>query len=347
MIYMDSFELFFGFVLREFFPKDLIILILRMIRENYNVQSSHGFNHTVIKKIDGFYVCGENIYGQLGLGDNFDRKSMTKLNNPDIVEIFCGGHHTIAMTKNPKVLLVCGWNNEGQLGLGSYKNKNKFKKLDWLDNVISVSCGYNHSAVLTIYKQLFIWGSNSCGQLGKKHTDNRYKFTLSFEKFEHIVSVVCSKCYTLVLTNMGNCYAAGRNSCGQLGINGIIGMNKKKFTKINLSNIVSIKCGISFTSAITLDGDLFVWGNNKFNQIGFSNIGSIFSPTKLLSNVYDVVTDDYHMFIVMKNGDKFRCGRDSHLGTHIETYRSLTSCTSDNKLPMKSTGSLMLQKFKF
>ena len=56
-----------------------------------------GGYHTLILKNDGtLWGCGNNVYGQLGLGDTTDRNTFTQIttNADNIKEIYCGGCYT-------------------------------------------------------------------------------------------------------------------------------------------------------------------------------------------------------------------------------------------------------------
>ena len=81
-----------------------------------------GDGHTVILKNDGsVYSCGDNIYGQLGLGNTTDRNTFTKVTtniSNDVKQISCDGHHTFIL-KNGGSVYSCGGNAYGQLGLST------------------------------------------------------------------------------------------------------------------------------------------------------------------------------------------------------------------------------------
>ena len=90
--------------------------------------------HTfMIKNDDSLWACGDNTYGQLGLGHNdiYDsslRQVTTNVNVNDINDIICGEEYTV-MKKNDGSLWVCGRNNCGQLGLGDTTDRNIFTQL--------------------------------------------------------------------------------------------------------------------------------------------------------------------------------------------------------------------------
>ena len=91
-----------------------------------------GNRHNIIlTENNELYVCGYNDYGQLGLGDNKNRNTHTKLehNFGIIKNIYCGGFHNIILNENNEIF-VCGYNHYGQLGLGDCDNRNIYTKLD-------------------------------------------------------------------------------------------------------------------------------------------------------------------------------------------------------------------------
>ena len=77
-------------------------------------------NHSLILKNDNtLWGCGDNYYGELGLGDGTNRTTFTQIttNTNDIKKISCGFDH-IVILKNDDTLWGCGRNDYGQLGLG-------------------------------------------------------------------------------------------------------------------------------------------------------------------------------------------------------------------------------------
>ena len=71
-----------------------------------------GYGYTFILKNDGtLWGCGDNQYGQLGLGDTTNRNTFTQIttNADDIKSVYCGGFHTLIL-KNDGTLWSCGWN---------------------------------------------------------------------------------------------------------------------------------------------------------------------------------------------------------------------------------------------
>ena len=89
-----------------------------------------GYYHTIFLKNDGtVWATGWNEYGQLGLGDDTDRNTPTKVNIDSVKEVVAGDKHTIFL-KNDKTVWATGWNHDGQLGLGDKTNRNTPTKVD-------------------------------------------------------------------------------------------------------------------------------------------------------------------------------------------------------------------------
>jgi hypothetical protein len=76
------------------------------------------------------FSCGANFYGQLGLGNNSNRSTLTlmKYIKGTISDISCGLFHTIILMSDGRVY-VTGLNDYGQLGLGTTINTNKLTYL--------------------------------------------------------------------------------------------------------------------------------------------------------------------------------------------------------------------------
>ena len=175
----------------------------------------HGYDHTICveKSKKEIYSWGENEYGQLGLGDKYDRDTPQKIMfdfKSRIIFISCGVDYTMAVTESGEIY---GWgdNRWGQLGLGDKKKRNLPHKLS-ISDVILVSCGNSHTVVLTKIG-CFGCGDNERGQLGLGYTKKQKllcKINLS-----NPISICCGEDHTLALTNDG-VYSWGYNKYGSI-----------------------------------------------------------------------------------------------------------------------------------
>ncbi len=134
-----------------------------------------GFTHDVKKIICGTYhtflikndntvwCCGDNNFGQIGLGNIEDINRFTKMDDiHNVKKIICGYYHTYVI-KNDNTIWCCGSNNFGQLGLGDTDDRNIFTKVG-INNVKNIICGIYHTFVIKNDNTIWCCGVNIVGQ---------------------------------------------------------------------------------------------------------------------------------------------------------------------------------------
>jgi alpha-tubulin suppressor-like RCC1 family protein len=87
--------------------------------------SNHTFQKGTVDGQDKLYACGQNKYGQLGLGHTERVNQWTEVTMPKdfmIEQVIAEGQCNFLKGKDK--LYACGWNCEGQLGLGDRRNRN-------------------------------------------------------------------------------------------------------------------------------------------------------------------------------------------------------------------------------
>ena len=284
-------------------------------------QIACGTAHTFILTEDNqLWACGFNKFGQLGLGDNYYRKTLTKLNwtGGAVKQVTCGDDYTFVLTEDNQ-LWACGRNQFGQLGLGPAYHKKTLTKLNWTGGAIKqVSCGDHHTFVLTDDNKLWACGSNYEGQLGlglDVEDDNPQPNTLTKLDFTNrsIKQVVCGTSFTFVLTNDNQLWACGKNSLGQLGINVY---DTNKLTKLNWRGgaIRQVDCGVFHTFVLTEDNQLWACGLNANGQLGLGDNISRDRLTKLNwtdGSIKQVACGNHHTFVLGYNNQLWACGTAS------------------------------------
>ena len=190
-----------------------------------------GYNFILCKSNNGdVYGWGCNEYGQLGLGDFDNRRVPTKCEYwpKDIVDIKCGGAHTIVLVQSQEVY-SCGDNDSAQLGRyvePEYIFKSddyleytssSLQKIPLLSEIIRIETGDNHSMCIDTNNDIYVFGSNYEGELGLGDTDNRYE-PIKHPSLSNIIDVSSGGNHSFVKTSNNEIYAFGNNQCLQLGI---------------------------------------------------------------------------------------------------------------------------------
>ena len=237
-------------------------------------QVACGSSHTIVLTDDNtLWACGENRFGQLGLGDNTNINTLTKLDwtGGAIKQIACGDRFTFILTENNQ-LWACGQNNFGQLGLGDNTDRNILTKLNWTDGYIKqFACGDRFTFILAENNQLWACGDNEKGQLGLgDHNDSNILTKLNWTDGS-IKQVACGSSHTFVVTNDNQLWACGMNRLGQLGLGD--NQNRSTLTKLtwNDETIKHVACGSNYTFVLTEDNQLWACGHNQEGQLGFHN----------------------------------------------------------------------------
>ncbi|CAG2170781.1 unnamed protein product, partial [Oppiella nova] len=196
------------------------------------------------------------------------------------------GNNILFVTSDDSVYAL-GSNRWGQLGLGHNApieapvlipelcRQNIRQFVNGLDFVVALDKDN---------KKIFWLAGNQWGDLEQSDIYFKPRLITINESIETIFEqICCGENHTLVLTTNGQVYGWGSNKCGQIGC-GSRDMDTIS-TPINIEfpigyKILNIICYELISSAVTPDGQVFVWG--AINDI------KIYSP-KLLENIWNVI----------------------------------------------------------
>lgn len=112
------------------------------------------------------------------------------------------------------------------------------------------------------------------------------------------------------LSNNGTMYIWGNNWNGQLG-NGTNCSYSEHGSLIPvkvIENIKQIGLGYYQCGAVTNDGELYMWGNNTFGQLGNGTSRDSLSPKKIFDNVKQFKTNYGHSAALTENGELYLWG---------------------------------------
>ncbi|XP_020667003.3 secretion-regulating guanine nucleotide exchange factor isoform X1 [Pogona vitticeps] len=246
------------------------------------------------------FAWGANSYGQLGLGHTEDvllPQALTGFfcNEENIQNITGGGGHSAVLTDTGK-LFFCGQNKDGQLGLGHAKDVTQFTLCTSLSGcpVVQVACGWDFTIILAGSGQVLSCGSNSFGQLGVPPTSAGCFFPQKIESLQgKVVNVAAGLRHALAVTDGGSMFQWGigmasqaKRACqGEMVPSFLKAKEPCEVTGLENMTVKSVTSGSFHATALTEEGELYVWGSNKHNQL-VSKDYFLLKPQKIESHYF-------------------------------------------------------------
>ena len=184
-------------------------------------------------------------------------------------------------------LYGCGWNDWGQLGQGTVEDISIMHKepVFIAESVVHVdTCNNGTTVFLNDKGQLYGIGNNISGQLGvtigeteRYNREERFVTTQTLIT-DNVKYAVVGSDFIIILKRDGNLYVMGDDNKGQLGdgpaepnVEGhyIYGYTPFSYEPKHVMGGVSyIACGSNTIAAIKNNGELWMWGDNTYGQVG-------------------------------------------------------------------------------
>lgn len=179
-----------------------------------------GVNHTCALMANGNVRCwGQNRYGQLGNGVDFQESSKTPVdvkNLTNAVAIATGDYYTCAVRFNGTVK-CWGANDYGQLGYYGF-NRNTPRQVENLTKVAAIAAGANHTCAVLTSGNVQCWGSNHYYQLGDgSYVYGRLLPDLPVSGLSYVTQIAAGAYHNCAVVADGTVWCWGFNSDGQLG----------------------------------------------------------------------------------------------------------------------------------
>ena len=269
------------------------------------VSVSLGDNHSAAITTDGsLYMWGSNgFYGKLGNGTTENKSISTPIKIMDnVAYVSLGYDHSAAITEDGS-LYTWGYNGHHQLGNG--KSGRSTTPVKIMDNVAYVSLGEFHSAAVTTDGSLYTWGENRYGQLGNGTKNDSF---VPKKIMDNVAYVSLGYNHSAAITTDGSLYMWGENIWGQLG-NGERGAASVSRSPVKImDHVVCVSLGYIHSAAITEDGSLYTWGDNRYGQLGNGTENDSSVPQKIMDNVAYVSLGYYHSAAVTTDGSLYMWG---------------------------------------
>ncbi|KAM8718163.1 hypothetical protein ACLKA7_004811 [Drosophila subpalustris] len=271
---------------------------------------SAGRAHLVVVTQNGaVFTLGNNSYGQCGRliieEENYARSAVIHRipqsdicgETDEIVSVCCGQDHTMFLTKLGKVY-TCGWGADGQTGQGNYYSAGAITLIAGdieRERIVRIACASDCVLALNDHGDVFGWGNSEYGQLDDSPdaqmqlcTPRALKLT---KHMGRVKDVAAGGSFCMALNDQGLVYTWGY---GILGFGPYVEQTSRPqhllpplFGRNDFSNattVVSIGCGVFHMGAINSDGDLFMWGKNRFGHLGLGHKKDQFFPFKAALN---------------------------------------------------------------
>ncbi|GLD91660.1 hypothetical protein PINS_up000193 [Pythium insidiosum] len=286
------------------------------------------------------YCCGQNSYGELGVGDDIERHQLTSISlcGWDDIRQVVSGNEMLAVLTNGGVVLTCGLNKSGQCGHGHFDERvMMLRPVQALRSqkikFVAASNGCEHMIALTETGLAYSWGYNDRGQLGHENLTTKIHLPKLIEslKDKRLNFAAVSYHHSAVISDTGELYTFGMNDCGQLGLDHTQHMATPQHVKaLEGHEVTMAACGLYHTIVCTASGELFTFGKNDYGQLGLGHSRQVKLPTPVaLPNemVCFVACGYYHSVVVSTSGHTYSFGRNDYgqLGVGSKIHQNIPS----------------------
>ena len=145
----------------------------------------------------------------------------------------------------------------------------------------------NKVIFITNEDKVYVFGNNSDGSLGLESDQSFIKNATLNEGLsgQQLVDIAPGLQHCIGLTSSGQCYSWGQNTYGQLGIGNTKETKRPHLIKtLSDLTVTQISCGSYHSMALTSDGKVFIWGDNKCDLLLNTSHKIIKRPAKVEIN---------------------------------------------------------------
>lgn len=231
--------------------------------------------------------------------------------------VAAGGETSFALLADDTVR-VWGRNEIQQLGGISNDTKVLSPTLHYIDNVQSIHAGRQHTIVVKKDGTLQGFGANYNSQLGYTYSWTYLPLSINIPGINNVKAAAAGVNFSAALKKDKTVWVWGYNPFDQKLMDGVV--NNPDGTQsagqhipeqvTGLANIKAIAAGDNYAAAINESGDLYMWGDNEFGQLGVGDNNPRYTPVKVASGIKSVAVSDNHTVAVKVDGTVIAFGKN-------------------------------------
>ncbi len=259
-----------------------------------------------------------------------------------------GGGSTVIRIRENGSIDACGNNSYSQLGIEESKNI-PFMPINGIKLISSVSISNDFILYINGEGKVYASGKNNSGQLGVGDK-NDYSSLKEVWGIENASNIVSNDDTSMCVISSGDVYIWGYNMIDVNKNDGVTIFEQPKKVS-ELSGIKKIALGVNHGLAMTFDGRVFGWGENKKGQLGLGFKSKTIEISNLnLSGVTDISAGrDFSIFVI--NGSVYSCGENKkgQLGRNANNKEATPNKIGEleNIIKVKSSNNFSIALDKF
>ncbi len=289
-------------------------------RDDGNISQNRLTHNAYIDDNDVLWMWGSNEYGQLGIGMTDTEKDYPIIVMKDVKEIFTDDHCSFAIKNDGS---LWSWGEATAYGIlgngGAYDRiaersdgsiKLQTTPVNIMEDVASFSFDSTMAAAVKTDGSLWVWGFNITSALGNPNFYNEYVErighvqTVPVKLMDDVAEVTVTNNFSAAIKKDASLWMWGEGYAGCLGIGGWTSSDYPVKVMDNVAKVYLNNQRNPYSAAIKKDDSLWMWGSNRWGQLGNNGAGSGYycngcfaylgTPVKVMDNVkYASISGEY------------------------------------------------------